>query len=187
MATLVDFFDSVPTFHPFNTEYPMSSLDFARSALHPLGPDTLRLELERWAPGLPKPSSVQDVLSFYDHNQLASFVSFLEQRGLIDDDGNGIPPEARPPAPPAPDPPPYTVFDADDEDFLQAGSADWKHGALLAEMQKSGRSAASSAMTLGGYYWFLEHPSSPGEPDNKGPFDSEEDAAINARATLGLA
>ena len=72
----------------------MSIKDFARKALDPLPLDTLRLELGRWSGALPQPlyTSARDIIDSYDTNDLASFVSWLEQRGLVDDDGNGVPP-----------------------------------------------------------------------------------------------
>jgi len=70
----------------------MSAKDFAREALKPLPLPTIRLELEKWSGSLPQPlyTSAEDVVSAYSVNDLASFVAWLEQRGLVDDDGNGI-------------------------------------------------------------------------------------------------
>ena len=76
----------------------MSVKDFARKALAPLPLPTIQLELEKWSGALPQPlyTSAEDVIGVHDVNDLASFVNWLEQRGLVDDDGNGV----APPAPP---------------------------------------------------------------------------------------
>lgn len=78
----------------------MSVKDFARKALKPLPLSTIRLELEKWSHARPQPlyTSAEDVVNAYDANDLASFVNWLEQRGLVDDDGNGIGPAPTAPA-----------------------------------------------------------------------------------------
>ena len=168
----------------------MSAKDFARKALAPLPLPTIQLELEKWSGALPQPlyTSAEDVIGVHDVNDLASFVNWLEQRGRIDDDGNGIVQTLD--CTPGRLTKPYRLERFTSASFLEARKGEWQHTRMQQRMVSS--SAFSSAHNLEGWYWQVPEgffgdmvctPAKDGEWH--GPFEVPRAAELDAQMTLG--